>query len=554
MNSSDSINNKAPNIFALVLQDGDVSDAEKYIAQRFPGIKYHILTKSGLGNKSVSEIIKSIRIGSLDEAFVFSNDLDFQTKIFFLSVVLIITGAKRLFFADSKGRTLRITRASFIFWQIPCFIFEAVIFLMSSGFLLIAAFLLKAFFKSGNKKSKGAVRKPDSKDASVKKVLFLRTEFAFQIAGGGSVTHINGIAKGFEDNGCKISFVSNERMKSIDYPTRVIPPSTFFSNFPDCQLIYNFRFFFRALRYIRELRPDILYLRHDFYTLSGLLLSKYFNIPLVLENNGVRLWERSYWDTVYMTPIVRLIEDAVMLGCKQIVVVTDTIKEECVALGIPEEKILVTPNAVDPEMFYPGAGGDITRQELGIETGKIVAYSGSFINFHGMDVLQKAIPSICAARDDVSFLLIGDGPMKPAVEAFIKKNKWEKRIILTGCIPLADVPRYLDAADILLAPYVPLGGGSKFFGSSVKQFEYMAMEKGIVASDIGQIGKLLKHEHSALLVKPGDSDELAAAVIRLLEDGDLCRRIAINARKDVLSKHTWQKNVDDILKHHLASS
>jgi len=538
------------NIFSLVLQDGDVEGAEKYIAHRFPGLDYSILTKSDLGKKSFSGFIKSLRRGNLKEAFVFSNDLDFQSKIFFLSIILIITGAKNLFFADSKGRVLRVTRAGFIFRQIPCFIFEAVISFVSAVFLFVLALFVKVFCKSDNRKNNSAGCQAGDKTASVGKVLFLRTEFAFQVAGGGSVTHINGIAKGFEDNGCKMSFVSNERMKSVDYPTRVITPSTFFVNFPDCQIIYNFRFFFRALRYIRELRPDILYLRHDFYTLSGLLLSKCFNIPLVLENNGVRLWERSYWDTVYVTPLVRLIEDTVMLCCEQIVVVTDTIKEECVALEIPGEKILVTPNAVDPDMFYPGAGGEAVRKELGMETGKIVAYSGSFINFHGMDVLQRAIPSICAARDDVRFLLIGDGPMRPAVEAFIKDNKWEKRIILTGCIPLADVPRYLDAADILLAPYVHLGGGSKFFGSSVKQFEYMAMEKGIVASDIGQVGELLKHEHSALLVEPGDSTALAEAVLRLLKDTELCKRIAKNARKDVLAKHTWRKNVEEILRHH----
>lgn len=544
------------NVLAFVLWDGNKKDAEECLARDFPKASYTILTKRELSEKSPFGMLKLIR-HKFDSAFIFSKDLDFQTKIFFLSIFLILTKARKLFFTDPKGRVLQISRTGFVFKQIPSFIIEAILSFAAIAFLFTLTIILKPFFW------KKKTRKKNTNPT----VLFLRTEFAFQVAGGGSVTHINGIAKGFTESGYKVIFVSNEKMESVDYTTRVIVPSSFFINFPDVpQLVYNFKFFVEGIRYIKEFKPEFLYLRHDFYTLSGLLLSMAFNIPLILENNGIRLWEKSYWDKVYIVPLVRFIEDSVLTGCEQIVVVTETIKDECVALGVPEDKILVTPNAVDPDMFYPGVGlkkevtllnkslSDSQKILKKIEGKKVVAYSGSFINFHGIDVLQSAIPTVFSSEKDVCFLLIGDGEMRPNMESFIKENNWEDRILLTGCIPLAEVPGCLDIADILLAPYVPLGGGSSFFGSSVKQFEYMAMGKGIIASNIGQLGKILKHEENALLIKPGDYNDLANSILRLLKDKKLCEHIGSNARRDVLAKHTWGKNVEAILEHNKATS
>ncbi len=525
-------------VFAFVLEDANIENAQKYLMRKYPEAGHNILAKSSLNGKRLVDIVGEFRKNKFSEACIYSKNLDFQTKKFFLSILLILTGAKKLFFVDMKERNIHISRTGFIFRQIPSFIAECTLSALALCILPIIAFLLRAFTRPAKK----------IKPEKGRTIFFLRTEFAFEVAGGGSVTHINGIAKGFLKEGYSVVFISNEKMENVDYPTRVIPPSTFFTNLPDIpQIAYNFKFFFSSIRYIREYRPTALYLRHDFYTLSAVLLSKIFRVPLIVENNGVRLWTRSYWDKVYLTPIVRIIEDTVLSLCEEMVVVTKTIKEECTELGVNEDRIVVTPNAVDPDIFYPGAGGEEVRKKFKLK-GKIIAYSGSFINFHGMDILQAAIPLILSKTRDVYFILIGDGPMKIDVERFIEKNGWKKHFLLTGCIPIFDVPKYLDASDILIAPYVPLGGTCKFFGSSVKQFEYMAMGKGIVASDIGQVGKLLNHEKSAILVEPGNPQALADGILRLIGDEALCKKIGIQARKDVLSKHTWQKNVQKILR------
>jgi glycosyltransferase involved in cell wall biosynthesis len=89
--------------------------------------------------------------------------------------------------------------------------------------------------------------------------------------------------------------------------------------------------------------------------------------------------------------------------------------------------------------------------------------------------------------------------------------------------------------------------GTPFFGSPTKLFEYMAMGRGIVASNIDQVGEVLRHGETAWLVEPGDADALAAGLERLLSDPDLARRLGEAARRDAVAGHTWRDHTRRIV-------
>ena len=86
-----------------------------------------------------------------------------------------------------------------------------------------------------------------------------------------------------------------------------------------------------------------------------------------------------------------------------------------------------------------------------------------------------------------------------------------------------------------------------FFGSPTKLFEYMAMGKAIAASALDQIAEVLEHGRTALLVAPGDSVELAAAIRRLAGDPPLRAELGRNARAAALARHTWRQNAARVL-------
>jgi glycosyltransferase involved in cell wall biosynthesis len=238
-----------------------------------------------------------------------------------------------------------------------------------------------------------------------------------------------------------------------------------------------------------------------------------------------------------------------------IVVVSNPLKQQLIEAGVPAQRILINRNAVDPEWFHPHCGGAKLRDDLGLGSEDIVVcFVGTFSYWHGVAVLQQAIRSVLdknrlMARP-LRFLLVGDGPLAPqmrnALEPFVRQGL----VTFTGIVPHKSVRAHLDAADILVSPHVPMPGGSPFFGSPTKLFEYMAMGKAIAASALDQIAEVLEHGRTALLVKPGDPDELAQAIQRLAVDAQLRMKLGRNARNMALTNHTWQQNARRVLAYY----
>ena len=143
--------------------------------------------------------------------------------------------------------------------------------------------------------------------------------------------------------------------------------------------------------------------------------------------------------------------------------------------------------------------------------------------------------------------MIGDGVRMPDVRSALARHQVESACVLTGLVPQADGPRYLAACDILASPHVPNADGTPFFGSPTKLFEYMAMGKGIVASDLDQIGDILEHGRAAVMVTPGDVDSLVVGLTTLIEDPARRDALGREARQLVLDRHSWRAHTARIV-------
>jgi glycosyltransferase involved in cell wall biosynthesis len=75
----------------------------------------------------------------------------------------------------------------------------------------------------------------------------------------------------------------------------------------------------------------------------------------------------------------------------------------------------------------------------------------------------------------------------------------------------------------------------------------MAMGKGIVASDLNQIGEVLKHDDTAWLVKPGDVESLMQGLRILIDDRARRERLGRAARSEVVAKYTWKEHTRKII-------
>lgn len=166
-------------------------------------------------------------------------------------------------------------------------------------------------------------------------------------------------------------------------------------------------------------------------------------------------------------------------------------------------------------------------------------------------------------ENKVRFAMIGDGVRMKEVRELIGAPEYSKRVVFIGLVPQADTVKYLAAADILVSPHIRNSDGTRFFGSPTKLFEYMAMAKGIVASDLDQIGEVLStgirvwedtgdRDYSntsatAVLTRPGDVGDLINGLKLLVEWPGLRWQLGLNARAELLRRYTWSHHVAHIL-------
>lgn len=292
---------------------------------------------------------------------------------------------------------------------------------------------------------------------------------------------------------------------------------------------------------------DAIYQRHERFSLSGALLARLSGRPLILEYNGSQVYMGKYWSPTPLRSRLARCEDVVLRAAALVVVVSEPDRQSLLERGLEPERILLSRNAVDASRFATG-GGLAVRERSGLaDDDVVVGFVGTFGSWHGAPVLARAFVDVAASVSNARLLLVGEGPELTQTLGLLSDAGLADRIMSTGAVSPSDVADYLDACDVLASPHVPLAGGVEFFGSPTKLFEYMAAGKAIVASRLGQIGETLEDGETALLVTPGDAEELAAAVKRLATAPELRSKLGANARRRAIEQHSWDDNVQRLL-------
>ena len=292
---------------------------------------------------------------------------------------------------------------------------------------------------------------------------------------------------------------------------------------------------------------DLIYQRHGRFSLCGAMLARLSGRPLFLEYNASEAFTGRYWNKTPLTRQLARCEQAVLSAAAKIFVVSEVGRRELIDRGIPAERIVLNPNGVSPGRFTNG-GGAALRRELGLSADDtVVGFVGSFGPWHGAPSLARALGRLWADLPGLRAVFVGDGPELDQVTEEIRAGGGAGATRFAGRVHPSDVPRWLDACDILVSPQVPLPDGIEFFGSPTKVFEYMAAGKGIVASRLGQIGEVLEHGRTALLVEPGDEAGLSAAIGKLAEAPGLRAQLGAAAKERAREHHTWAASAKRVL-------
>lgn len=418
----------------------------------------------------------------------------------------------------------------------------------------IPALLAGAALRAGSLERRAAGFRPAGLELS-RPPLYLRADLQFGLRAGGSLGHVAGVLNTLDRFAAPPLFVTTERVPTVrqEIETHLVLPGPDFCGFEELPAVaFTGPLREAALAALGPRQPAFVYQRYAPYNMTGAELALRRQVPLVLEYNGSEVWIARNWGRpLAHERLARRIEIAVLRAAQLVVVVSEPIRQELRQRGVPESRILVNPNGVDPERYSPAVDGDGVRRGLGLEGKRVVGFIGTFGRWHGAEVLADAFAALLARRPEwrpsLRLLMVGDGLTRPEVERRLLAHGVAELAVLTGTVPQADGPAHLAACDVLVSPHTPNQDGSPFFGSPTKVFEYMAMGRPIVASKLGQIGEVLQQEQTALLVEPGDAVATAAACERLLDDPALSRRLGEAARARAVARHTWVEHTRRIV-------
>lgn len=305
---------------------------------------------------------------------------------------------------------------------------------------------------------------------------------------------------------------------------------------------YKIRFRRAVTHWIHKEQPDAVYERYALGHHWGCYLCRSKKIPHILEVNALLARESisPHGLIGFFFHWIQVKELNFLRSTGSVFVVSNHLKEEIA----PENPLVkINPNGVDTVVFDPGrAMGDI-RKIYGIDQTYVVGWVGSFSPGRGIEAVIDIAENLSKVQEDICFLIVGDGSLNSWVKNQVQTRGLEKNVILTGAVSRQEIPGFIGAMDIALAPYP--GAGAAYF-SPLKVFEYMAMGKPVVATDLGQCSSLLK-EGAGLLLPPDSPGLWAEQIKALIHSPGECQSMGKRARQRVLSRYTWAKNSQRII-------
>ena len=382
--------------------------------------------------------------------------------------------------------------------------------------------------------------------------LYLRTDLSFGVRAGGSVAHTAGVVNELDAFAGPVIVLTTDDIPTLKPGVDVhhIAPSESFWNFKELPTFLLNDAFDAAATAVFECgrcSPAFVYQRYSLNNYAGITISRRYRVPLVIEYNGSETWMGRHWTRpLKYERLSQRIEQLNLSSAELVVVVSRAMRDEVVGRGIDPASVLVNPNGVDPNRYRPDVDGRAVRERYALGPFVVVGFIGTFGPWHGADVLARAIVKLLeehpALAETVRLLMIGDGAGMAAVRRILVEGGAMKVAVFTGLVPQEHGPEYLAACDILSSPHVRNPDGTPFFGSPTKLFEYMAMGRGIVASNLEQIGEVLDHGRTAWLVPPGDVDALASGLKRLIDEPGLRAALGVEARHEVVERYSWREH------------
>jgi len=362
----------------------------------------------------------------------------------------------------------------------------------------------------------------------------------------GPRAHILGIIAGWEAQGCQVkTFIVGDRMPK-QLSTKKMETSLSGNPLKSAlldvaRLVLGW---LNARRAWNELHAqvDLIYERFSPFAVMGRRFKRR-GIPWVVETHAPLFYEgQTERKTTTLTWLAQQLELQAYRECDAIVCVSEALKQIILKeTGLPESKIMVIPNGVDLDRFQPDRVVP-KRMFLGFTVG----FVGRLYAWHGLGILLDSLAELRQEGLDISLTVVGDGLSRADLEAQAQALGIHDSVQFVGQKPWQEVAEYIAGFDVGYVGNIKMQVGSMYH-SPLKLYEYMAMEKPVVASAFDDARRVIQEGKTGFLFEPGDKQAIKRALRAAYARKHELEMMGQAARQEILANHSWTARADAML-------
>jgi len=214
-----------------------------------------------------------------------------------------------------------------------------------------------------------------------------------------------------------------------------------------------------------------------------------------------------------------------------LVTTSKDLKNRAFEKGFPRNAVAI-PQGIDTERFSPKVSGVAIRERLGWHDDPVVMAAARFIERKGVEYLIDAFANVLRSIPNAKLMIAGEGPERGRLEAKVRTLDHSENVAFLGVIPYRDVPAYYAACDVFV--HIPT-----YEAMPHVIYEAMATGKPVVASKVGGIIEVIEDGRDGLLVEPKNPTAAAEAIVNLIRNHKLAKRIGRAALEKIRRRYTW---------------
>ena len=302
----------------------------------------------------------------------------------------------------------------------------------------------------------------------------------------------------------------------------------------------DFKAFRQLYQIIKKEKPDLVHLHLMRARFFGGIAARLARVPMIVETfHGNMFSEHFGWlKTTAILAAERFLGWFIM---DRVIAISESQGKELIQRGIcPAKKVCIIPLGLDLDRFLTCSTlkGEL-RKELGLSKETIVLGTiGRLVPVKGLSYLLEAIYEVLRSSNlDFRLLIIGDGPLRKELELKVSALGMEKTVRFLGW--RFDLEKIFADLDFVVL-------SSLNEGTPVSLIEGMAAGKSVVATNVGGVPDLVENGVTGLLVPSRSAAALKDAILRLLEDADLRKRLGRQAKGFIYPKYGVLRLIQDV--------